>query len=166
MTDILWHYTTFKSIESILIDKNIMPATDFVDAKREKPAVWFSSNQYYEETARRGIKEDNQVRRATFEEMTQAEGGLARVGVKPEMAPHTWEDFKRTSGIPRRVATALEEVAAQEGANPEEWRASFEPVPKEQWVAVELWDPESDCWVDVLEQAKKTRAERDAAKKE
>jgi len=148
--DILWHYTTYKSLRSIMQDGVIKPAIIFKGHQmREKPGVWFSSNQFYEETARRGIKDIKKAtstRDATFGEMIGKEGAVVRIGVEPETVRHTWEDFKRISGIPGGLAKALEQVAIDKGAHPEDWAVSFEPVPTEKFVALEVL-----IWTDLVE---------------
>jgi hypothetical protein len=72
---------------------------------------------------------------------------LIRIEVMPEAAPFKWADHVRLSGISRQMARALERVARRDGSDPSDWRVSYEPVPIEQWTAVEMWHEEQ--WRDV-----------------
>jgi hypothetical protein len=67
-------------------------------------------------------------------------GGLARIGVSPEVAVHDWKQFKQLSGISTRAASEIYNRAAHLGSRPGEWFASFEAVPRSAWKAVEVWD--------------------------
>ena len=66
--------------------------------------------------------------------------GLVRIEVTPEAAPYTWDDFKRLSGGSEKVLRALVRAARKDGANPKEWRVSFEPVKVQDWLSIEIWD--------------------------
>jgi hypothetical protein len=70
---------------------------------------------------------------------------LARIGVAAETAPHDWQAFKRLSGIPANEAGGLYAVAVGRCARPGEWYVIFEPVPRERWLAIEVWD--GSAWV-------------------
>jgi hypothetical protein len=59
--ELLWHYTVRPHILSILSDGVIKPATAFV-SRRERPIVWFSSNQNWEQTANKSAAmEDGRI---------------------------------------------------------------------------------------------------------
>jgi hypothetical protein len=83
-------------------------------------------------------------------------GGRFRIGVVAEAAPHSWESFKKLSGIAPEMVRAFETVCEvptasdpergrwgrtlpgnQDRGNPREWWASFQPVPRRFWRTVE-----------------------------
>jgi len=106
--------------------------------------VWFSTNQVYERTAIKGVEIPGcPPRDATWEEMLSL--GLVRIGVRPETAPYNWGALQVKSRMSNRLALGLVRVAKEVGAKPSEWRGTFEPVPRELWVAVERY--ENGIWI-------------------
>src|SRR5262245_17530639 len=80
---LVWHYTTTQCLVKILTDGYLKPATAFVKPP-EKPVVWFSTNQDWEETANKlGQTTDGSLVRLGREETAELGGGLIRIGVAP-----------------------------------------------------------------------------------
>ena len=79
--------------------------------------------------------------------------GLARIEVSKDAAPHNWNHFVAISGIKEREARRLVTVAKEGGASPSEWRVGFEPVPRDKWLSVEVWDGEE--WVAYRDEPKR-----------
>lgn len=134
----VFHYTVSEYYNRIAHDGFIRPATEGVPAG-ERPAVWFSVHPVWEPTATKAIRyrETGEFHRATWEEMQVH--GPARIEVAPETAPHRWKDYVRLSSASPATCRGLELAAREWGANALHWRVSFEPVPAEKWLAVELW---------------------------
>ncbi len=136
----LWHYTIRLFLDSILTDGVLKPATLGVP-KGELPVVWFSANPFWEKTANKGSEDELGIRLTLSMWETHEIGkGLVRIGVDPSTAPYRWEDFKRLSGIAAKTAKDLYRKAIEIQARPGEWYVSFEPVPMEKWVAIEVFD--------------------------
>src|SRR5262249_47542259 len=129
-----WHYTVGHRLDSILRDGVIRPATAYVDPG-EKAAVWFSVNPVWEETANKLVETSFGLVPGTKETTHEMGGGLARIGVRPEVAPYDWDAFKALSGVTKKVARALYRAALAAGSRPGEWYVSFEPVLRERWLA-------------------------------
>jgi hypothetical protein len=49
--------------------------------------------------------------------------------------------------MPARHASALAKVAREWNAKPSEWRSTFEAVPREKWLTIEIYDVETSSWV-------------------
>src|ERR1022692_422884 len=118
---LLWHYTIGQNYRLILADKAIKPSVAYT-AFKKWPVVWFSRNQVWEAEATKGMESAD----GTWQQLTQAElgevgGGLYRIGVAPETAPHDWDHFVRMSGIVREIALGLRRVAKAKGANHKDW---------------------------------------------
>lgn len=141
---VIWHYTKGRCIQSILKEGAIRLATANCQAN-ERPAVWFSANQVWEPTTN-GVEVDfsGRVRLLTKDETCQVSGGLIRIGVTRDAAPHNWNAYKRLSGVSERTAAGMKRTGYAAGARISEWYVSFEPVPREKWVAVEVWN--GMCW--------------------
>jgi hypothetical protein len=134
----LWHYTTGENFVQIVEDDAIKPATEHVP-KNERPIVWFSLNQRWEQTANKGRRTaDGRRVTATMMEMCELGGGLVRIGVAPETAPYDWKTLRDLSGMSSAMARGLYNAAIEQGARPGEWRGTFELVPQSQWTAVEV----------------------------
>jgi hypothetical protein len=136
---IIWHYTIRAYLPQILADGLLKPAIAGVP-RGERPAVWFSSNPAWEETANKMVMTWSGPRLGTKETTHRHGGGLCRIGVTASVAPHGWGAFKRLSGIKTAHARALERAGLKAGAKPAEWYVSFAAVPREKWVSVELWN--------------------------
>lgn len=148
-TSLLWHYTIGLNYRLILADRAIKPSAAYTAAKKW-PVVWFSRNQVWESAATKGIETDDGTwQQLTQEELGKVAGGLYRIGVAPETAPHHWDDFVRLSGIAREFALGLRKAAKARGANHKDWFASFDPVDQTKWLAVDVWE---NCqWVDLAQ---------------
>jgi hypothetical protein len=121
----------------ILRDGILKPAAGSV-FKDERPAVWFSTNPAWEETANKLQKTPTGLKVGTRETTEKYGGGLIRFAVAPETAPHDFRAFKRLSGIRAKYATALALSGIKARADPREWWVSFDPVPRAKWLAVEV----------------------------
>ena len=140
---VLWHYTVVERLQRIVHGGEIRPAT-VGGPKRAKPAVWFSSNPVWEPTANRLWRDDIDGRtvRLSKDQTYVLGGGLARIGVAPDVAPHDWKAYRHLSGISADQAKAIYDEAVGAGSRPGEWFATFDIVPRSKWLAVEIWDNE------------------------
>ena len=143
---ILWHYTCGDRLELIQKSGEIRPAIAGIE-KGERPAVWFSSNPVWEETANKLLMDSltGQVRSLTKQETHEYAGGLARIAVSPETAPINWDRFSSESGASTKMLAGLRKAAYSMGSRPSQWFVSFSSVRREKWLAIELWDGEK--WI-------------------
>ena len=137
----LWHYTVGIRLEDILASGVIRLANGFVE-KGERPVVWFSASNAWEETANKGAidSETGEFRNLSRQETHDYCDGLVRIGVAPETAPYGWSQFVELSGVSLQTANALKKVAHKQGSQVSQWFVSFEPVPKDKWLCIEAWD--------------------------
>ena len=146
-TSLLWHYTIGQNYRLILADKAIKPSPAYSGTK-DGAVVWFSRNQVWDSSTIKGVDEpDGTWRKLTTEELEKVGGGLYRIGVAREAAPHDWDDFVHLSGIARFIAADLRRTAKDRGASHKDWFVSFDPVPQAQWLAAEVW--ENHQWISV-----------------
>lgn len=144
--EIVWHYTVGTRIVHILSEGVIKTATAGVPPGQQ-PAVWFSANPKWEETANKGLLDlDTGTQYSLTKEQTEEwNGGLFRIEVKREDAPYSWAAFKSLSGCSRDLARGLYNSAIRMGSRPSDWWVSFEPFTKDKWRALESWNGEK--WV-------------------
>jgi hypothetical protein len=142
----LWHYTDLQRLQRSLQDGELRPAASGKPS-RVKPAVWFSSHPAWEASANRWWHDDVGGRnvRLNKDQTHVLGGGLARIGVAPEVAPHDWKAYRRLSGISAERAKAIYDEAVSAGARPGEWFATFDAVGRAKWLAVEILENEN--WV-------------------
>jgi hypothetical protein len=139
----VWHYTV--RLKEIIDSGVILPATANVP-DRERPIVWFSINQDWERTATNAIEGPDGTRVDLDREGLLKHGQtVARIGVGPETAPHHWATLKRLGRIKTRMARGMVRVASECGADPMEWRGTFDPVPSDKWLAIEVY--ENGFWI-------------------
>jgi len=148
---IVWHYTNGLVIAEIL-RSGVIQLTSAVIGPHERPAAWFSTEPFWEPSAARAelteappadtavgqpinIRLDT-IRRYSGEEMDEILGRY-RIGVIATAARHGWESFKRLSGIDKGLARSMETADPATSGDVRHWRASFQPVGREHWRAVE-----------------------------
>jgi hypothetical protein len=143
---LLWHYTVGQWLRLILRDGLIRPATAFLPPD-EKPVVWFSRNPDWEPTANkiRG-NSDGSVVCLDMHGTAELGEGLARIGVAPQVAPYNWHQLKKLAGTKSAMARALEEAAIRQGSSPRDWYGTFDPVPREKWLSIEVRRSADDPW--------------------
>lgn len=141
----LWHYTTGEKARAIVASGEIRPTEVRIDPN-ERPAVWFSKDTLWENTASKSLMGGGRPRRATLEEMHEWGDGVYRFGVSEESAPLGWKAFVAASGIKDATARSLIKAGKAVGASHFDWRCSFAPVPRSAWLAVERMDFPSRHW--------------------
>jgi hypothetical protein len=109
----------------------IKPATAFI-GKGERPIVWFSTNPVWEQTVH------------SMETLIRWGVSPCRIAVPPEVAPYRFNKLRRLSGMKADTADALARAARRDGANPDEWRGTFDAVPRDRWLAIEMRN--GDSW--------------------
>ena len=71
--------------------------------------------------------------------------GCCRIGVRPEVA-HSWREHLKISGITQAEGNRLKRRGKEMYAEPSQWYARFEAVPRDKWEAIQVWD--GTKWVD------------------
>jgi len=141
----LWYYTTRNKLSEILAAGEIGPI-DVGVPRKEKPSVWFSANQDWDPAANLPWEDaDGSTVRLSKDQTFVMGGGLARIGIARETAPYDWKAFKQQSGISPKAAKELYNAAVRSGSRPGQWFASFESVPREKWLRIEIL--EGNTWV-------------------
>lgn len=141
----IFHYTIGERLASIM-KNGIRLATAYVPVE-VRPVVWFSTAPVWETTANKGAMIDGEYRTLTRDETRALGGGLVRVEVAPEVAPYKWKDYCTLSGDTEESLKGLKRTARHQGSDPRNWRVSFEPVPTDRFLAVEVW--ENSRWQSV-----------------
>ncbi|HVX09848.1 MAG TPA: hypothetical protein VHC22_01480 [Pirellulales bacterium] len=137
---VVWHYTIRDFFAGIVRDRAIRPAAAFAGGQA-RAAVWFSTNQDWEPSAAKNLTcADGSARLLQRDELHTIGITPIRIGVAPSVAPHTWHDFKRDGDLPAKIAGNIVSLAARVNSKPSWWYATFDAVPREQWLAVEHFD--------------------------
>ncbi len=142
-SQLVWHYTVLPKVKIIKQDPQLRP----FGKPGILPAVWFSTEQDWEPTAAcnwQAEKADGTKEFLDRDGLYKAHGGLYRFGVRPEIAPITWDEFSK--GLPEEVIKAMLDGANELGADPAKWRATKASVPQDQWEVVQMWDGEAKVW--------------------
>jgi len=137
----LWHYTTRQKLEQILATGVIQPSTALIEPT-EKPVVWFSSRPTWEPTATKCPLTGKLGQYVT----ASAQGGLARIAVASSTAPYRFAQLPLVAGTSPRMCIGLVLAGLDAGADPDQWFFSPEPVPRDLWQAIEVYDFEADRW--------------------
>lgn len=140
-TDLKWHYTTGECFSKAFRDGYLRPAYASTFRKHEKAVVWFSSNPVFEATACKGLVNlaTGKSRFLTFAEHVAYPDGLMRIGVAAGTAPLNFRAIVHYTGMARRCARHLTQVAYEMGANPADWWGATQTVPRSHWLTIERW---------------------------
>jgi hypothetical protein len=142
-TPILWHYTTADRLTQILAAGELRPVPL---AKKVKPVVWFTTQSDWEPMANRVWQSpEGTVRRLGKDQTIVLAGGLARIAVAPDVATIDWKTYKAESDIVPKMAQQIYNEAVSLGSRPGDWYATFQSVPRDRWLRVEIW--ENEAWV-------------------
>jgi hypothetical protein len=137
---IVYHYSHGIRLAAILKSGVLLP-TKIGVPRHEKPAVWFTTNDFWEPTTSVRVIDRNGrlIRRLSMRECHEMVG-LIRFTVNEASAPYTWSHHKRNGGMDRSTAKSLYDTAIEMGSSPSQYRMSYVPVPASKWLAVENWD--------------------------
>jgi hypothetical protein len=117
---IAWHYTTGEKFALIAESGHLTPATLGVEPP-ELPIVWFSINQYFENSAKKAVEtEDGSYRSATLSEMHEHADGLYRFGY-PIQNLKCGEPLRKAAKMKSIVWRFLAKRAKVMKANSLEW---------------------------------------------
>jgi hypothetical protein len=141
----IFYYTTGQQLQ-VLLRAGVIPTTAIA---KEKPCVFFSSNQEWEPSANLLVSDGrgNSVK-STKAVTYEIGGGLARIGVDQTIAPYDWKQYVKLSEAEPKTVAALRSMAYEIAARPSEWFFSFERVPKSKWLCVQTFDWNSSTWFD------------------
>lgn len=129
----LYHYTRASNLVGILNESVIKQATSYIDIRRQKPVVWLSFHPHWEPTATPML---STFAKLTFEEFAGIETPI-RIKVDAEKYSLGWMAFTNLSGCKPRIAKGLRQTAKVSGADPSQWRISFDPIPSNDWLGIE-----------------------------
>jgi hypothetical protein len=143
--DLLYKYLSGLRFVKVL-QSGVMNLPTAGNCECRRPGVWFSANPVYDHSANEIIPSAEEYPCLLDKEQTEEEcGGLFRIGVHPDTAPVSWEEFKEADGMDLSKANTIEEVARMDGDDPEDWFASYNPVQSSEWVVCQFLD--DDTWV-------------------
>src|SRR5262245_15675592 len=115
-----WYYTLGTTVLQIL------------GAEKIPGPVWLSCRQTWEPRFRtrspHAASMDELTEAATIAQLREAGGVLARLEVCETVARYTWQDHRRSRRIDAWTADRLERVATEVGADPSQWRVSYDDV--------------------------------------
>lgn len=126
---IAWHYTTGVKFELIMESGVLRPADIGVEPP-ELPILWFSLHPFYDNSARKGLRDDTgrMTRAATVPEMYEMGGGLFRFGCPITRLKHG-EVLRKSAKMQSIVWRKLLKGAAAMGANAGDWWGHIGELP-------------------------------------
>ena len=132
-----WHYTSAFRLPQIFQSGKINLDKQ-AKAFGEKPAVWISTNSVWENTATKMVEDENgNLITLTKEEMC-LRVGLGRIEIKPSESFISWSKFGTTSRINPKLFNSMTQVGIGQGANPNEWFASYIPIISRYFISIEM----------------------------
>lgn len=119
--------------------------------ENEKPAVFFSYNQIWEPTCNKLLKKigSNILIRSTFEQMKEI--GIARIAVNENSVPYNVYEYKRLSGINNKNWKHFIKLAKELHSNIDDYRVSFEPIHKNNWLKIETFNKTTNIWETIID---------------
>jgi hypothetical protein len=109
-------------------------------ADLEPPAVWCSRDPVWEDTIGRSLVGcDGNVYPLKNPWLPWFPGMLARIQVDPDSCPVTWEAHF-ASWLPNYIHDDARQRYYSAGVDPGVWRLSYEPIPRDRWLGIHVWD--------------------------
>jgi hypothetical protein len=140
MEGVVWHYTPGIRLREI-VRSGFIKRADAGVVGGERPAVWFTRSESWEETANKMIPlQGGGYCFGTRESTEQIWKGLFRIGVSSETAPISWIGFGKQSGISVASKNALTKTAKRAGSNVYDWCVTFDEVRRDKWLFVQKWN--------------------------
>ena len=137
----VYHYCP-ASYVSRIVDAGVLRPSSAGGSTRERPTLWFTFRPTYEPTA---LKVYGRTRELTKQLSLHEQYkllGLARFVAPADLAPLTWREWVRTSGVRGVEATRMVRAARRLGSDPSLYRATYDAVALGACVGVEVWDGE------------------------
>jgi len=146
---IAWHYTTGQKFERIARSRELRPPSISFNPP-ERPILWFSLNQFWEQTANKAYRqEDGAIVQLDMLGTMEQGGGLVRVGVMvTDSRLHRWPRLAEEARMPEAVIEELSRVGVERGANPEDWAGMFTSVRLAECV-IDVIDASAVKWVRI-----------------
>lgn len=141
----VWHYTTGTKLRLILADGFLRP-TDHLISKGESPILWFSRDQYWEQTANKGVEIHGFNFTLSMEGTAVSGAGLFRFGVLRDGLIN-WPQLGKAAGMKSKVQRGLEKAAIKMGSDCSKWLGSLEPI-RVRDCHIQGMNPESRTWID------------------
>ncbi|MCD9476303.1 hypothetical protein GLP21_17625 [Photobacterium carnosum] len=136
----LYHYTInskFADIEQ----SGYLQRSPLKPDRQEKPVVWLSSNDNFENSARKIAfnPRTQQQHLMSMDEMINLTGALVRyVFLVNDIDARSWNDARRDTGMSRKRRDLLLERADLVSSNPNDWWVTFSEIPLTKAVRVEI----------------------------
>jgi hypothetical protein len=125
---IAWHYTTGQKFLAI-VESGYLKPTNIDVRPPEKPILWFSLNQKWENTANKAILEaDGEIKRLSMQETRRLGGGLVRFGIKPNVL-YLGNQLRIKASMSASIWKVLCKEGLKQNAKPSEWCGSLKPIP-------------------------------------
>jgi hypothetical protein len=129
MSQLAWHYTTLYRLKLIIASGELKTtSSQQYNRAKEKPVLWFSTNQFWEPTVIRHKLVDGEFIEVSRSEITLVEGCLVRLGY-PLSKLIPWNDLWKEARIEPSIKQILEYVAKERQANPYHWFGCFQSIP-------------------------------------
>lgn len=143
---IAWHYTTGQKFLAIVESGYLKPTN--IDVKPpEKPILWFSLNQKWENTANKAILEaSGEIKRLSMMDTYKLGGGLVRFGIEPNML-NLGDELRRKASMSASLWRALWKEGLKQNAKPSEWCGTIKSIPIDELI-IEVMNDDF-VWVKV-----------------
>ena len=143
---IAWHYTTGQKFK-LIIDSGFLMPTSIGVKPPEKPILWFSLNQYWENTANKAWQHSSgEIERLSMPDTFKVGGGLVRFGISPKEL-HLGEQLRRKARMSSSIWRLLCNEGLRQKAKTSEWCGTIASLPVDKLI-VEVMDDKFN-WVRV-----------------
>jgi hypothetical protein len=143
----LYHYTIGYHLPSIvgegLLRANARHRTSVISV------LWLSTHPQWEPSAVKTIDDDGQKRIIGRDCLVTRGRGVFRFEVEPVQRLYSWEEYVQLSRIDPAFAEHLDVSGREGGADPAQWKVCLEDVPREQWRAIEIFEPSTQSWTEL-----------------
>lgn len=145
-----YHYTSVDALEDLIseghirtcpwVDEDRLPENDYYPTREVICDVaWTSAHPVFEIAATSADCMDNDRTFAICDMLGDDPPQVARIEVDPVVL-YDWTSYLETTGMSWDRLSYLSYLANEIGSDPDDWALCPHPIPKANWLAIEIWD--------------------------
>jgi len=144
----LYHYTIGYHLPDILKDGALRPTARHPGSRIS--VLWLSTHPRWEPSAVKTVHDDGRDVIIGLDRLVTRGRGVFRFAVEPRQRMLGWREYVEASAIDHDFAEHLDTSGREGGADPAQWFACLEDVPRSQWRSIEMWQRDAQSWAELV----------------
>jgi hypothetical protein len=112
--------------------------------------LWLSTHPRWEPSAVKTVQEGGREIIIGLDRLVTRGRGVFRFEVEPRQPLLGWREYVEASAIAADFAEHLDSSGRAGGADPAQWFACLDEVPREEWRRIEMWQRDTQSWAELV----------------